>query len=179
MSGGRLRSGTVDLVPFAPDERWGPPEYSYAIPGDKPRSIPGVALRAHGKGHVVHIPWLNEWQYNRDTLPMHQQLIAALAARYAPAQKYALAGKGPVELTALRSGDKNVLLHLINYCGQRNGRYDSPPELHGLKLGVGGTAPSQARLLVAGQSVRGVARDGRTWFELPPLGAFEAIVIDA
>lgn len=176
--GGRLRSGVVDLVPFAPDQRWGPPEYSYVIPGEKARTIPGVALKAHGKGHVVHIPWLNEWQYNRDTLPMHQQLIAALAARYAPAQRFTVLGKGPVELTAMRSGDKNVLLHLINYGGQRNGRYDSPPELHGLKLGVGGAAPSPARLLVAGRSIKGVATDGRTWFDLPPLGAFEAIVLD-
>ncbi|MET0271869.1 MAG: alpha-amylase family protein [Phenylobacterium sp.] len=176
--GGRLRAGVTDLVPFAPDQRFGPPEFSYVIPGEKARTIPGVALKAHGKGHVVHIPWLNEWQYNRDTMPMHQQLIAALAARYAPAQKYALSGQGAVELAALRSGDRNALLHVINYAGQRNGRYDTPPELHGLKVGVAGAAPSQARLLVSGKTVTGVVKDGRTWFELPPLGAFEAVLLE-
>lgn len=175
--GGRLRAGTTDLVPFAPDQRWGPPEFSYAIPGDKPRTIPGVAVRAHGKGHVVHIPWLNEWQYYRDTLPMHQQLIAALVARYAPAQPYLLSGRGPVELMALRSGEKNTLLHVVNYSGQRNGRYDTPPDLHGLKLGV--RSPGRgARTLVGGQALKGVARDGVTWFDLPPLGAFEAVLIE-
>lgn len=176
--GGKLRAGTTDLVPFAPDQRFGPPEYSYVIPGTKARTIPGVAVRAHGKGHVVHIPWLNEWQYARDTVPMHQELIAALVAKYAPAQTYVLSGVGPVELTALRSGERNALLHVINYAGQRNGRYDSPPELHGLRVGVAGPAPAQARLLVSGKAVSGVVRDGRTWFDLPPVGAFEAILLE-
>lgn len=177
--GGTLRAGTTDLVPFAPDQRFGPPEYSYVIPGTKARTIPGVAVRRHGKGHVVHIPWLNEWQYARDTMPMHQQLIAALVERYAPAQKYVLSGVGPVELTALRSGERNALLHVINYAGQRNGRYDTPPELHGFRLGVSGNAPSEIRTLVSGKVIRGVAREGRTWFELPPIGAFEAVVLPA
>ncbi|MBL8555601.1 MAG: hypothetical protein JNL41_15115 [Phenylobacterium sp.] len=176
--GGRLRPGTTDLVPFAPDERWGPPEFSYAIPGDTPRKIPGVAVRAHGKGHAVHIPWLNEWQYYRDGLPMHQQLIAALAARYAPASRWALTGDGPLELNALRTGDGGTLLHVINYAGQRNGRYDMPPKLHGLRLGVQG-AGAGARALVGGQALKGVAKDGRTWFDLPPVGAFEAVLIPA
>lgn len=177
--GGRLRAGTRDLVPFAPDERWGPPEYSYAIPGDKPRTLPGVAVRAHGKGHAVHIPWLNEWQYYRDSLPMHQQLVAALVTRFAPAQPFTLAGRGPVELTALRSGERNVLLHAINYAGQRNGRYDTPPELHGLSLGVTG-AFAGARCLVGGQVLSGRAGEGgRVWYDLPPLGAFEAILLEA
>ena len=180
--GGRLRAGTVDLVPFAPDERWGPPEFSYAIPGDKPRTIPGVAMRAHGKGHVVHIPWLNEWQYYRDGLPMHQQLIAALVARYAPAPSWTLTGDGAVELTALRTASGGTLLHVINYAGQRNGRYDTPPRLHGLALGVKAPAGSTARMLVGGQAIKGVARPGdpgRVWFALPPVGAFEAVLIEA
>lgn len=178
--GGKLRAGTTDFAPFAPDQRFGPPEYSYVIPGTKARTVPGVAIRAHGKGHAVHIPWLNEWQYARDTMPMHQQLIAALAAKYAPAQPYALTGKGPVEITALRSGDKNVLLHVINYAGQRNGRYDTPPDLHGLSVGVKGPATT-ARALVGGQTLKGVKRagDGRVWFDLPPLGAFEALLLEA
>lgn len=177
--GGRLRPGTADLAPFAPDQRWGPPEFSYAIPGEKPRSIPGVAVRAHGKGQAVHIPWLNEWQYYRDGLPMHQQLIAALAARYAPAPQVTLSGRGPVELTVMRSGEKNLLVHVINYGGQRNGRYDSPPELHGLKLGVKG-AFAGARALVSGKALPGGVRQGDgASFDLPPVGAFEAILIEA
>lgn len=175
--GGPLRSGATDLVPFAPDERWGPPEYSYAIPGEKPRTIPGVAFRAFGKGHVAHIPWLNEWQYYRDGLPMHQQLIAALAARYAPAPELVLTGRGPVELATLQSGEKNLLVHVINYAGQRGGRYDTPPALHGLRLGVNG-AHASARALVSGITVQGrPGEGGRTWFDLPPVGAFEALVI--
>ncbi|MCR5877212.1 hypothetical protein [Phenylobacterium sp. J367] len=164
--GGRLRADVTDLAPFAPDQRWGPPEFSYVIPGTKPLTIPGVAVRAHGKGHAVHIPWLNEWQYNRDTMPMHQQLIAALIEKYAPAQPYVLSGRGPVELTSLRSGDRNVLLHVINYAGQRNGRYDTPPDLHGLKIGVKGGFGS-ARSLVSGQALQAAPGGWRAHLDRP------------
>jgi hypothetical protein len=127
----------------------------------------------------VHIPWLNEWQYYRDGLPMHQQLIAALAAAYAPAQPFVLTGKGAVELAAMRCADNSALLHVINYTGQRNGRYDTPPELHGLRLGVKGNG-GQAKCLVSGQPLAGRAGEGgRTWFDLPPVGAFEAIVVQS
>lgn len=68
---------------------------------------------------------------------------------------------------------------MINYAGQRNGRYDTPPALHGLRIGVSGAAPSEVRTLVSGKVLKGVAKDGRTWFDLPPVGAFEAIVLPA
>ena len=177
--GGPLRRGAEDLLPFMPDIRWGPPEYSYIEPGSKPRAAPGLLVRQHGKGHAVHIPFLNEWQYYRDGLQVNQALLAALAVRYAPAQPYVLAGKGAAELTVLRSGDRNTLLHVINYAGQRNGRYDTPPDLHGLSIGVRGGKAQEARALVSGQSLRGVQRagDDRLWFDLPPVGAFEAVVL--
>ena len=34
-------------------------------------------MREHGKGHAVHIPWHIDWQYYRDGLPVHQEIIAA------------------------------------------------------------------------------------------------------
>lgn len=177
--GGPLRAGTTDLLPFLPDIRWGPPEYSYTVPGSTARTIPGVAVRQHGRGHAVHIPWLNEWQYNRDGLQVHQQLLAALVARYAPPQPFTLTGEGPVELMALRSGDRNMLLHVVNYAGQRNGRYDPAPDLHGLSIGVSG-AFTGARALVSGRVLTTAARQGdndRRWFDLPPVGAFEAVLL--
>lgn len=179
--GGALREGATDILPFMPDIRWGPPEYSYIIPGSKARTIPGVAVRAHGRGHAVHIPWLNDWQYYRDGLPVNQQLLAALVARYAPAQPFTLSGKGPVELSVLRSGERNMLLHVINYGGQRNGRYDPPPELHGLSLGIKGQF-SRARSLVSGNALAPSSRtpggDYR-WLDIAPLGAFDAILLEA
>ena len=180
--GGPLRPGAENLLPFMPDIRWGPPEYSYIEPGTKARTAPGLAVRAHGKGHAVHIPFPNEWQYYRDNLQVNQALLTAIAARYAPAQPYVLAGKGAAELTVLRSGERNMLLHVINYAGQRNGRYDTPPELHGLSIGVRGAAGGEARALVGGQAIRGVVRPGdpqRTWYDLPPVGAFEAVLLPA
>jgi hypothetical protein len=175
--GGPLRAGTIDLLPFKPDIWWGPPEFSYEIPGSKPRTIPGVAMRQHGRGHAVHIPWLNDWQYYRDGLQPNQQLLAALVARFAPAQPFVLTGKGPVELTASSSGDKNILLHVINYGGQRNGRYDAPPELHGLSIGIKG-AYANARSLVTGKTLVARSAGEYRWLDLGPVGAFDAILLE-
>jgi len=61
---------------------------------------------------VQTIPFLNEWQYYRDGLPVNQALLSALAARYAPAQRLVLAGNGAARLTVLRSGKNNMLLHV-------------------------------------------------------------------
>lgn len=176
--GGELRQGVTNLVPFAPDQRYGPPEFSYAIPGNKPRTIPGVAVLAHGRGHTVHIPWLYEWQYYRDNLPMHQELMAGLIKRYAPAQPWILTGDGAVELTVQRTADGSTLLHVINYAGQRNSRYNEPPKLHDLVLQVAGRIRGDVRALVAGRTLTTTtAGGGRTSIALPPVGAFEAIFI--
>ncbi|MGK6318367.1 alpha-amylase family protein [Sphingomonas sp. DT-204] len=176
--GGPSRPGATSLLPFARDQRWGPPEFSYGIPTDTPRKSPGVSLLPYGKGHTAHIPWLIEWHYYRDGLPVHQQLIAGLINRYGAPQRVTLKGAGPVELMYLRRlGDGASLLHIVNYAGQRNGRYDAPPQLHGLSVGVRGTPPAEARALVSGQSVRGVAQDGMIWYELPPVGPFEALLL--
>jgi hypothetical protein len=176
--GGPLRDGVDNLVPFVPDIRWGPPEYSYVIPGSKPRTIPGVAARKHGNGYAVHIPWLNDWQYNRDGLQVNQQLLASLVRRYAPAQPYTLTGNGAVELTALQSGGSNTLLHVINYAGQRNGRYDTPPNLAGLSVGVK-TGFRSARSLVTGKALTPRAgAGGYRWLDLEPVGAFDAILLE-
>ena len=178
--GGPSKPAAKSLLPFARDQRWGPPEFSYAVPTDTPRKAPGVSLIASGKGHVAHIPWLADWHYYRDGLPVHQQLIAGLIARYGAPQRVTLNGAGPVELMYLRrAADGASLLHVVNYAGQRGGRYDAPPELHGLSIGVRGTAPGEARALVGGQAVKGSARSGITWYDLPPVGAFEALLLPA
>jgi hypothetical protein len=177
--GGLLKAGTTNLMPFAPDQRFGPPELSYAIPGAAARSAPGVAMLAYGKGRAVHIPWLIDWQYYRDGLPVHQELLAALIARYAPPQTATLTGDGPVELMQLSRGEKGpMLLHVVNYAGQRNTLYAPAPRLHDLRLGLAGRPAVEARALVSGRTLKGrIGEDGRTWFDLPPVGPFEAIIV--
>ena len=181
--GGPPRKGVTNLMPFAPDQRYGPPEFAYAIPGTAVRTAPGVSVLGYGKGHTVHIPWLIEWQYYRDGLPVHQQIIASLISRYAPAQTCTLAGAGAAELMYLRrNGAGPMLLHIINYTGQRNGLYAPAPKLHDMRIGIRGISSLIARALVSGQSLKGVTYPSdpeRTWFELPPVSAFEAIFIEA
>jgi len=103
-------------------------------------------------------------------------------ARHGAAPRFVLTGRGPVELMQLGPGGSSAgsaLLTVVNYAGQRNGRYDDPPLLHGLRLGVLGTAPAEARALVGGRALAGRVADGRTWFDLPPVGAFEAVRLSA
>ena len=176
--GGAARRDAETLMRFAPDQRFGPPEFSYAIPGVAARTDPGVSVRAHGKGQTVHIPWFMGWHYHRDGLAAHRELIAAIIARYAPPQRFALTGAGPAELMVMRRDDGTSLVTVVNYAGQRNGTYVSPPPLHGLSIGVLGSRAGEARALVGGQTIRARPGDaGRSWFDLPPVGAFEAVLI--
>jgi hypothetical protein len=171
------QAGASDLAPFAPDQPFGPPEFAYAQPGKAARTDPGVLVRSFGKGHAVHIPWLPDWLYYRDGLDAHRELLAALITRYAPAPLLVLEGPGVVELTAMRQASAGKLLvHVINYSGQRNTRYAEPPPAHGLRLGVRGGVGAKAQALVAGRTLTGRPGDGgRLWFDLPPVAAFEAV----
>lgn len=174
------RAGAVSLIPFAPDQRFGPPEFSYAEPGKAARGDAGALAIAHGQGHSVHIPWLPDWLYYRDGLDAHRQLFSALIARYAPPPVLALEGPGVLEMMVMRQpATGKLLIHVINYSGQRNTRYADPTPAHGLRLGVrGGGAAGKA--LVAGKALTGRRRSGddRMWFDLPPVDTFEALQID-
>lgn len=174
--GGTLHRDVTDLLPFAPDQRYGPPEFSYAVPGEKPRTIPGMPTRRFGQGRAVHVPWHIDWMYYRDGLPVHQEIVAALIQQYAARPRFKLNGRGAVELMQLGNRDGRSLVHLINYAGQRNGRYDVPPLLGGLRLGVRGPA-APIRALVSGLRLSARVEDGYSWYDLPPLGAFEALLI--
>ncbi len=177
--GGALREGARDLLPFAPDQRFGPPEFSYA-PTDAPRrALAGVPVLRHGAGHVAYIPWFMGRQYTRDGLAAHQQIVAALIADHAPPARFVLDGRGPVELMQVsRASDGATLLHVLNYAGANHGRYDPPPAIHGLRLGIRGAPPKGVRALVTGRELpRGKVADGMTWYDLPPVGTFEAVLL--
>jgi hypothetical protein len=109
----------------------------------------------------------------------HRILFQSLIARYAPPPPLLLEGSGPIEMMAMRQpATGKMLVHVINYSGQRNTHYGDPVIAHGLKLGVRGRVGSAARMLVAGTSVRGKRRSGdphHLWFDLPPVDTFEAV----
>jgi hypothetical protein len=109
----------------------------------------------------------------------HRMLFESLIARYAPPPPLLLEGPGPIEMMAMRQPARGrMLVHVINYSGQRNTRYGDPVIAHGLKLGVRGPVGSTARMLVAGTTVRGKRRAGdrdHLWFDLPPVATFEAV----
>jgi len=172
-----LKPGTTTFLELAPAQPFGPPELSYAHPETEALAYPGILVREFGKGRSIHIPWRPDVHYYRDGLADHAAIFAGLIARYSPAQ-ILLEGAGPVELMAMRKADSGLLVHVINYAAQRNGLYEEPPAIHGLRLGVrsGGAATS----LVTPEALRQVGTTdakGYRWYALPPVGYFEAISI--
>jgi hypothetical protein len=174
----RQRQGATTLLPFAPDQRFGPPEFSYAKPDATVRPDPGAVAIQFGKGMAVHIPWMPETLYYRDGLQAHRDLFGAIIGRFAPPPSIRLEGEGPVELTVQRQdGTGALMVHVINYAGQRNTAYTTPPALHGLRLGVRGSFSSAASALRTDRTIRGVRKSGDDyqWFDLPPVAAFEVL----
>ncbi len=175
----RPKDGAETLLQLLPPQRFGPPELCFP---DLESELPGVISGRYGKGKAVYVPWNPEWQYHRDSLPTHRVLIADLIARNIEPAPVKLEGKGSLEVTVQAQDSTNSLLvHVVNYGGQRNNLYEDAPAVHGLRLGVRGVDRT-ARTLVAGRSLTsassGPDRDGYIWFELPPVEAFEAVLLN-
>lgn len=164
------------LLTLLPPPRYGPPELCFA---DAPATdYPGVLIRRYGNGRMVYLPWLPEWLYCRDGLPEHRELFLQLIGRVSqPGAK--LTGAGSVELT-IRAGSQpgERVVHLVNYSGQRDSAYETPPALHGLRLGVKG-AGGAAKTLVSGVALEVSApdEDGYGWLDVPAVKHFEVVVL--
>ena len=170
----------VNLLPRAPDQRFGPPEFSYADLGAKGGTEPGILSRSVGNGCSIHLPWHPDSQYYRDGITDHARLFGGLVEAFAPPAPVRLEGPGAVELTLMRQPSSGRLVaHVLNYSGQRNGLYAEPAVLRDLRLGVRQGASAEA--LVAGTNLQAGApdKDGYRWFVLPPIRYFEAVVITA
>jgi hypothetical protein len=161
-----------------PPQRFGPPElcYSDAPGGD----VPGALIRRHGKGSVTYLPWLPEWIYYRDGLPEHRELISRYILRHTkPPIK--VEGIGPIEVTVHRQaeGRGDLLIHLVNYSGQRNNVVEQPVPLLGFRIGVQGMGAS-ARSLIDDQPIAIGApdADGYAWLQVPEIDVFQAILAE-
>jgi hypothetical protein len=177
-----VRDTASNLLQLAPEQRFGPPELSYALAGATGGPQPGILVTRYGKGQSIHIPWLPEWQYYRDGLPDHRIIFTSLLTSFAPLPEVKLIGNGPIELTVQKQESTGRrLVHLINYAGQRNTLYEKPPELIRLRLGLRGTHERRVDALVSSVALtartQSADKDGYVWFDLPPLGAFEVISI--
>jgi hypothetical protein len=173
------KKGAETLLTLLPPQRFGPPELCFP---DYESEMPGAITGAHGKGKAIYVPWHADALYYRDSLPHTRTFLTDLVVRNIPAAPVKVEGLGALELTiqAQPEADK-VLVHLINYSGQRNNLYEDAPPLHGLRLGMKGVAGS-GTALVAGKTVapEGKAdKQGYLWYALPPVAAFEAIQFSA
>lgn len=167
-------TGSLTLLP-TPD--YGPPELCFA---EAPRSRgPAMLSLCQGKGCAIYLPWLPEWLYFRDGMAEHRALLLQLIAQ-ASAPLVRVEGAGPLEVTVRSKpgGAGELVVHLVNYAGQRQSAYEDPPALHGLRLGVRSNVIS-GHALVSGLAVEPGPADeqGYAWLEVPPVKYFEAILL--
>jgi hypothetical protein len=170
------RDGAETLLTVLPPQRFGPPELCFP---DFESTLPGAIIGKHGKGRAIFIPWHPDWQYYRDSLPDLRTFVTDLITRYIPPAPVKLVGNGSLEVSVLEQPDTHrLMVHVINYGGQRNNLYEDPAAVHGLKLGIRGVAGS-AKALISGASLDPTSpdQDGYTWFNLPPVNAFEVVSV--
>lgn len=171
--------GAETLLTLLPPQRFGPPELCFP---DYESDMPGAITGTHGKGKAIYVPWHADALYYRDSLPHTRTFLTDLITRNIPAAPAKVEGRGSLELTVqAQPGTNSVLVHLINYAGQRNNLYEDAPALHGLRLAVRGVNGS-GKALVSGETIapEGPAdAEGYTWYALPPVEAFEAVQFTA
>jgi hypothetical protein len=172
------KPGAETLLTLLPPQRFGPPELCFP---DFESDRPGVISAAHGKGRAVYLPWNPDWQYYRDSLPNHRVLIADLLLRHIGPSPVIVEGRGSIEVTIQeQEATGKVLVHIVNFGGQRNNLYEDAPAVHGLRLGISGVGKTGRALVAGGEVVASGAPDerGYRWFDLPALEAFEALSFD-
>lgn len=173
------KQGSETVLKLLPPQRFGPPELCFP---DYESDMPGAIIGAHGKGRAIYVPWHADALYYRDSLPHTRTFLTDLVVRHIEPAPVKVEGRGSLEVTVQsQPAEGKVLVHLINYSGQRNNLYEHAPALHGLRLGVRGVT-GVALALVSGETVQpeGAADSkGYLWYALPPVEAFEAIQIRA
>lgn len=171
--------GSETVLKLLPPQRFGPPELCFP---DYESDMPGAIIGAHGKGRAIFVPWHADALYYRDSLPHTRTFLTDLVVRHIEPAPVKVEGRGSLEVTVQsQPAEGKVLVHLINYSGQRNNLYEDAPALHGLRLGVRGVTGA-ALALVSGKTVppEGPADgEGYLWYALPPVEAFEAIQVRA
>ena len=169
------KAGAETILTLLPPQRFGPPELCFP---DYESEMPGAIIDAHGKGKAIYVPWHADALYYRDSLPHTRTFLTDLLVRNIAAAPVKVEGLGSLEVT-IQAQPKagKLLIHLINYGGQRNNLYEDAPPLHGIRLGVKGVTGS-GTALVAGKTVAPEGKpdsQGYLWYALPPVTAFEAI----
>ena len=171
--------GSETVLKLLPPQRFGPPELCFP---DYESDMPGAIIGAHGKGRAIYVPWHADALYYRDSLPHTRTFLTDLVVRHIAPAPVKVEGRGSLEVTVQsQPAEGNVLVHLINYSGQRNNLYEDAPALHGLRLGVRGVTGA-ALALVSGETVQPAGpadSEGYLWYALPPVEAFEAIQVRA
>lgn len=174
---GDAKADAHATLSLLPEQKYGPPELCF--PETTASWAPGMLTQSHGQGKTVWLPWLPEWLYFRDGLSEHRELLRQVIEQ-ASKPPVKVVGAGPIEVTvrAKDKGNGQLVVHLVNYAGQRQSAYEEPPAIGGLKLGVLNGSGHASALVDGGQLNFGASDEqGYAWIDLPPVKYFEILLL--
>ncbi len=181
-----LRLNASASLPRLPAMRYGPPEKCYGE--GEPTAWQAVLWGEHGAGRSAYLPWRPGWLFESLSLPEYAAVLGQVVRRLLPDPPL-------VELEALEqpAAARQVeavlrdqpprgrrILHLVNFNGVNGRRFYGPLDTGPLRLRVRTLEPIQkVRAARLDRELPFEAYPGGVAFDLPGLGLFEKIVLEA
>jgi hypothetical protein len=163
----QTRSRLVSQAPF------GPPEKTF---GHRVTGHPGSAVRRHGSGLGVLLPWSVGHSYQETALTVVRDEIDRVLREVDPTPAITAALPEQIELILGRVEGRTVL-HLINRSGLKRRGYGPIVPISGGSITVAGRV-RQARAHVADISLDVVFADGTSTITLPEINRFEVVTVE-
>lgn len=150
------------------------PEFAYwEQEGDQP----ALMIRSYGKGSAAYLPWSPDKLYHLQGIPEYKALIAGLAEKACGSLTATCTAPAAVELLIAKRDRGGFLVHLLNAVGTQGKPLSETIILSAIEVKVKGVL-SSARSLVHGQTYS-VRCDGEhSFFTVPSLGLYDAIVVN-
>jgi hypothetical protein len=169
----------VDLLALA-RAPYGPPEKCH---GHLPLSQPGRVIAQCGRGSAALLPWTVGRGYREVGLSAHRDLFidALLGVQPDLTVPSGMAGGAglpeQIEIVVGQSAAGEII-HLLNRSGDADQRFRAPLPIPPSTLHIKST-DGRVRALRAGMELPVSTIDGQAYVELPAIGLFEVLVIDA
>lgn len=160
-----------------PPHMFGPPEQCYYT---QITDLPGVTVRAYGKGRAIQIPWLPGKLYHTEGYENTFLFMKDLLLKVAGLETVEGAAFTPmIEVTRGYDLDRtHGMIHLVNGTGYFGRSFFEPVEVRDINLKVAlARKPSNLKSLVTNENIPFEWNGGYAYFCVPKIGEIEAINI--